>query len=60
MPEDWLTLHYRTNDKIVHVATLLYAGRAWCSLRCDNAVSFETAKGEVQLPVTCLTCLAVD
>jgi hypothetical protein len=57
MRDEW-TVHFRTEDGLVHIADVSSA-RAWCRLRCDGPDRERlTAKGDVDLPVTCLPCLA--
>jgi hypothetical protein len=59
MQNEW-TVHYRTPNGMVHIADLQSSSRSWCIFRCDPGSTWKTAQGDVDLPATCLLCLAAD
>lgn len=45
---------------MVHLCDCLPSSAAFCIPRCNKSVQWQTACGDVALPVTCLGCLAED
>lgn len=60
MSEDTRVVHYKTPDGLIHIAELETRSRAYCILRCWPEKAWQTAQGDVDLPATCLSCLAAD